>query len=79
MEKKIILVGVRKITSKKNNQDYYMVDYIEKNGNIYVPCTDYITTEEYNRIASKMKGNLLEVTGVFSINTFKKAYLSDIK
>lgn len=79
MEKKIILVGVRKITSKKNNQDYYMVDYIEKNQNLYIPNTDIISIEEYNKIASKMKGNLIEVVGIFSINAYKRAYLSDIK
>lgn len=79
MEEKIILIGVRKITSTKKNKDYYMVDYITKKGNIYTPNTDYISNEEYNTIASKMKNNIIEVTGIFKLNEFKKGYLSDIK
>lgn len=79
MEKKIILIGVRKITSEKKQKDYYMVDYITKKDNIYTPKTDYISVDEYNRIASKMKGNLIEVTGIFDLNNFNQGYLSDIK
>lgn len=79
MEEKIILIGVRKISSEKKQKDYYMVDYITKEDNIYTPNTDYITVEEYNKIASKMKGNLIEVIGIFKLNKYKKGYLADIK
>ncbi len=79
IEKKIILIGVRNFSSEKKQKSYYLVDYIVKKDNIYTPKTDYIETEEYNRIASKMKGNLTEVIGLFSINEYNKAYLSDIK
>lgn len=79
MEKKIILIGVRRFESKKKGEVYYLVDYINKNGNIYTPKTDYISIEEYNKIAGKMKGNLLEVTGIFGINEYNQGYLTDIK
>lgn len=79
MEKKIILIGVRKITSEKKQKDYFMVDYITKKDNIYTPKTDYISVEEYNRIASKMKGNIIEVTGIFELNNFNQGYLCDIR
>lgn len=79
MEEKIILIGVRKIISTKKQKDYYMVDYIKRRENIYTPCTDYITIEEYNGIARKMKGNVIEVTGIFKLNEYNKGYLADIK
>lgn len=79
MEKKIIIIGVRKFSSEKKGKDYYLVDYINKKDNIYTPKTDYISVDEYNKIASKMKGNLIEVMGIFSINEYDKIYLSDIK
>lgn len=79
MEKKIILIGVRKISSEKKQKDYYFVDYITKKDNIYTPKTDIISVEEYNKIASKMKGNVYEVTGIFNLNDFNQGYLADIK
>lgn len=77
MERKILFLGVRKLFSKKKEQDYYMVDYVD---NKNVPQTDYITLEEYNRIAEKTKGiSRKEIIGIFEINSFKQIYLTDIK
>lgn len=77
MERKILFLGVRKLFSKKKDQDFYMVDYVD---NKNVPQTDYIDLEEYNRIASKTKGMARkEITGLFEVNSFNKIYLTDIK
>ena len=74
MEKEIFLIGVRKIHSTKKSQDYYMVDYVKDD----IPKTDYITVLEYNNIAKKMKPYAKNI-GIFSINSFDKIYLSDLK
>lgn len=77
MERKILFLGVRKLFSKKKDQDFYMVDYVDSKN---VPQTDYIELEEYNRIASKTKGMARkEITGLFEVNSFNKIYLTDIK
>lgn len=75
MEENIFTIGVRKIHSKTKNQDYYMVDYIDKDN---IPQTDYINLEEYNKIASKIKPWTKQV-GIYGINSYKKAYVKDLK
>lgn len=75
MEENIFTIGVRKIHSKTKNQDFYMVDYIDKDN---IPQTDYINLEEYNKIASKIKPYTKQV-GIYGINIYKKAYVKDIK
>lgn len=74
MEKEIYLIGVRKIHSEKKSQDYYMVDYVRDD----VPKTDYISLLEYNNIAKKIKPYTRQI-GIFSINSYDKIYLSDLK
>lgn len=74
MEKEIFLIGVRKIHSEKKSQDYYMVDYVRDN----IPKTDYITLLEYNEISKKIKPYTNQI-GVFSINSYDKIYLSNLK
>ena len=74
MEKNIFLIGTRKITSKKNNKDYFMVDYVREG----TPKTDYISELEFTNIRNKNK-NMKEVTGIFNINLYDKAYLCDVK
>lgn len=77
MERKILFIGIRKLYSKKKEQDFYMVDYVDEHN---VPQTDYIALEEYNTIASKTKGmNRKELTGIFGVTSFNKIYLKDIK
>lgn len=76
LEKKIFFIGTRKIHSEKKNKDYYMADYVYLGNNI--PKTDYIELAEFNRISQKGKP-YTEMVGLFSINDYDKAYLSDIK
>ncbi len=77
MEREIFFIGVRKIHSKKKEQDYYMADYIDKNN---IPQTDYINLEEFNRIAQKTKGKeYSKIKGLFEVNSYNKVYLTDIK
>lgn len=76
LEKEIFFIGVRKIHSERKSQDYYMVDYVYSNNN--VPKTDYINLQEFNRISQKGKP-YSKMLGLFSINDYDKAYLSDIK
>lgn len=74
MEKEIFMIGVRKIHSEKKSQDYYMVDYVRDD----IPKTDYITLLEYNEISKKMKPYTKQI-GIFSINSYDKIYLSNLK
>lgn len=75
MEEKIVVIGTRKIFSKKLNKDLYVVDYV---GNNKIPTTDFIEVEEFKKISEKMKP-LTEQVGIFGINTFRKVYLKDLK
>lgn len=74
MEKEIFLIGVRKIHSEKKSQDYYMVDYVRDD----VPKTDYISVLEYNDILKKQRPYTKQI-GIFSINSYDKIYLSNLK
>lgn len=77
MEREIFFIGLRKLYSKKQEKEFYIVDYVDiKN----TPQTDYITIEEYNRIASKTKGKeYSKLKGIFELTPFNKVYLTDIK
>lgn len=74
MEKEIFLIGVRKIYSLKKERNYFMVDYV-KDG---IPKTDYISSEEYDNFAKKQKP-YSKCIGVFSVNSYDRVYLSDLK
>lgn len=77
MERKILFIGVRQLFSKKQERDFYMVDYVDEHN---VPQTDYISVEEYNRIAMKTKDkSRKELIGIFGVTPFNKIYLNDIK
>lgn len=73
-EKKIVIIGTKKIHSKAKNQDFYLVEYV-KEGTYQ---KDYINENEYNKLSSKAKP-MIEQTGIFNINLYNKAYLCDVK
>lgn len=75
MEQEIFFIGARKLHSTKKNKDFYIVDYVDKNG---IPQSDFIEIEEFNRISKKAKP-YQKNKGIFEINEYKKIYLSDIK
>lgn len=73
-EKKIVIIGTKKIHSKAKNQDYYLVEYV-KDGNYN---KDYINAEDFNRLSQKQKP-MTEQTGIFNVNLYNKVYLCDVK
>lgn len=76
MEKEIFFIGCRQIYSKKNDKNYYIVDYVRNN----VPKTDYIDPADFNNIAQKAKDRTYKkCTGIFSANEYDKLILIDIK
>lgn len=75
MEREIFFIGVRSLHSEKKKKDYYLVDYINNRNE---PQTDYVTLEEYNRIAQKAKP-YTKLKGIFDVNSFNKVYITDIK
>ena len=76
MEKNIYLINVQTIRSEKKQKDYYMIHYTNEN---YIPKTDYVDVETYNRIAPKMKQHFQKCIAIMKLNDFDKAIISDIK
>lgn len=78
MEKKILLIGMRKGHNKEKNKDWYRIDYvdIEKNSCI----TEFTSLEIYNKLAPKATGfPYKEQKGIFELNEYNRGYLADIK
>lgn len=83
MEKKILLVGAKKVHSNKNGNDYYIIDYVDKeknsNKSLIKNITD-MTTQQFEKFKNKVKlHDVVEVIGIFEINQFDRAELTDIK
>lgn len=83
MEKKILLVGANKKHSKKNGEDYYIIEYVDKQNNACKSLVKNINDMEettFNRFKAKIKkGEVVEVTGIFELNEYDRAELVDIK
>lgn len=76
MEKTIYFIGIRRIRSEKKQKDYYLIDYITDS---FVPKTDYVDVNIYNKIASKHKKPFEKCVAIMTLNDFDKAIIGDIK
>lgn len=83
MEKKILLVGANERHSSKNGEDYYIVEYVDKENNTCKSLVKNIKDmdeKKFEKFKNKVvKGNIVEITGIFEINSFDRAELVDIK
>lgn len=77
MEKEILFIKLDKFTSKKNNQDYFTIEYIIQDGLNY--HKDFISEDLYNKLESKELENEEVYTACFEFNNFMRASLVDIK
>lgn len=75
MEREIFYIGARNLHSEKKKKDYYVIDYVNNKNE---PQSDFVTLEEYNRIASKAKP-YTKLKAIFEINSYNKIYITDIK
>lgn len=83
MEKEILLVGTNKVHSKKTNEDYYIIEYVDLKNNSnksLVKNVEDFNEKTYEKIKNKViKSNVNKVVGIFEINEYDKAELCDIK
>lgn len=83
MEKEILLVGTNKVHSKKTNEDYYIIEYVDLKNNSnksLVKNVKDFNEKTYEKIKNKViKSNVNKVVGIFEINEYDKAELCDIK
>lgn len=77
-EKKVFIIGLRKIHSTKKDTDYYMIDYAKSTINGWIPKTDYVDVKVYNTITKKAK--IMDYNmAIFEEDSFDKLVIVDIK
>lgn len=76
MEKEIIFIKVKKIHSKKNNKDYYTVQYLDEETLDYY--SEFINEKLYNKLNTDNFEALETYVGTYSINSFRRIVLTDI-
>ena len=83
MEKKILLVSANEIHSKKNGEDYYIIEYVDVYNNSCKSLVKNIkdmSEQEFNKYRSKVKEHeVVNLIGIFELNKFDKAELVNIK
>ena len=76
MEKEIVFIKVNKIHSKKNNKDYYTVQYLD--GETLNYYSEFIDEKLYNKLNTNDFEALETYVATYSINSFRKIVLTDI-
>ena len=76
MDKDIIFIKVNKLHSKKNNRDYYTVEYLD--GETLTYYSEFIDEKLYNKLNTDDFEALETRVATYSINSFRKIVLVDI-
>lgn len=76
METRIYFISLREITSKKSNKTYFIVTYLDKSTLKY--NTDFISVDLFDSLVDQCFELFEEVTAVFTLNSSKRAVLSNI-
>ena len=83
MEKKILLVNANKVHSKKNGEDYYIIEYVDKENNSIKSLVKNVLDmqeKQFEKFKSRvLRGTVNELTGIFEINAYDRAELVDVK
>lgn len=81
-EKKILLVNANKIHSRKSNDDYYLIEYVDikgqKNKTKCVQIDEW-SEKQFLKFKDKIKNGIVEVTGIYEPDIYDRLTLEDFK